>query len=80
MEDLITLCTATKHYVIDTESDLDTHLPAIIQILPIPADSSTTPLVLIIIEVNHLPPKGKSRIKIEEVCNVIFKKDHHLNG
>ncbi|CAF1321628.1 unnamed protein product, partial [Didymodactylos carnosus] len=41
-EDLITVCTGTKHYIIDTESDLNTHLPSIIQILPIPADSSAT--------------------------------------
>ncbi|CAF4470768.1 unnamed protein product, partial [Didymodactylos carnosus] len=79
LQDLIDKCKTIKHYVIDTESDIDTQHPCLIQVLPIPETYASSPLFPIIIDTNFLPAEGtRFRVKIEELCGIIFHRDNHF--
>ncbi|CAF1013801.1 unnamed protein product [Didymodactylos carnosus] len=62
IDDLMDIVKETKYYVIDTETDIDTQAPALIQLLLIPHEiRASSALVIILIETQFLPPRGSTR-------------------
>ncbi|CAF1144417.1 unnamed protein product, partial [Didymodactylos carnosus] len=79
LQDLIDKCAHIKHYAIDTENDIDTQNPCLIQVLPLPETSPPSPLFPIIIETQFLPAgETQFRVKIEELCGIRFHRDNHF--
>ncbi|CAF1473560.1 unnamed protein product [Adineta steineri] len=66
----------TYHYSLDTEGDPIKHVPATIQVEFIRLNA---PSIVIIIEVQHLPPPNSPLyMKIQHLCSIIFCSNNNI--
>ncbi|KAG0420234.1 hypothetical protein DMUE_6350, partial [Dictyocoela muelleri] len=68
-----------KHFVLDTESDIRSHTPALIQVLVLVLSTDTNPSSLLLIEAMFLPQSTSwSFHLIQKLFIHLFRKDTYL--
>ncbi|CAF4494387.1 unnamed protein product, partial [Didymodactylos carnosus] len=76
LDNLIDHAQTTQHFSIDTENDVTTHRPSLIQIQFVYVNQ---PSIIILIETQHLPPESSPLfIKIRYLCSLILTSTNSL--